>query len=168
MKIAFGHPFFCKILHPLNKPRESANLNFDMPSKKDWVWAPAKPAKLKVPESTKIAVQSRADEWVASFVRPEFVKSEPDDARFAFVTDISAGWRGSFFTFKATFSRVSEETGVAAPAFETPFARLEYTGPNSYGLAYFRHTGKFWEIYSELSLDEAFENLRTQNHFWPL
>ena len=138
-----------------------------MAAKKQWVWAPKKPAKPKVPAPTKILVQTRADALAESFFVPRFVKSAPDAASFNFVSDIYARWRTSFFTFGAVWSRVDEATGVVAPVFEAPFARLEYTGEDHYSLAYMRHTGKFWEIYQDLSLDEAFDTIREQMHFWP-
>jgi hypothetical protein len=133
--------------------------------KKMWVYAPSRRSKPAVPEAVKAQVQKRADELVASFFRPDFVKPAPEDERFNFISDITTRWRTAFFTFTAVFTCPSPE--ALAPTFEAPFARLEYTGPDRFSLAYMRHTEKWWELYRDLSLDEAFAILREQGHFHP-
>jgi len=41
------------------------------------------------------------------------------------------------------------------------FARLEYAGDEKFNMAYMRHTGQWWEIFQELTLDECIEEIRT-------
>ena len=43
-----------------------------------------------------------------------------------------------------------------SPYFEARFARLEYLADDNYNLSYMRHTGQWWEIDRDLSLEECF------------
>jgi hypothetical protein len=36
-----------------------------------------------------------------------------------------------------------------------------------FNLAYMRHTGKWWEVFSDLSMEEAFDAIRNQVLFHP-
>lgn len=54
-----------------------------------------------------------------------------------------------------------------APFFEIGFARMEFVGDDRFDLAYFRHTGKWWTIYSDLTLDEALDLVKSGGHFQP-
>ena len=47
------------------------------------------------------------------------------------------------------------------------FARMEYTGQDRFNLSYMRHTGKWWEFYEGLSLDECLVVIRDEPHFAP-
>ena len=47
------------------------------------------------------------------------------------------------------------------------FARLEFIGDNRFDLAYFRHTGKWWTIFSELTVDEALKEVSQGGIFTP-
>ncbi len=45
--------------------------------------------------------------------------------------------------------------------FESRFARLEYAGDEKFNMAYMRHTGQWWEILQDLTLEECIEEMRT-------
>ena len=53
-----------------------------MATKKQWMYVPPKPAKPKVPEYLKSAVKSKADDFVESFLKPQFKKDPPKDYRW--------------------------------------------------------------------------------------
>jgi hypothetical protein len=54
-----------------------------------------------------------------------------------------------------------------SPFFEVGFARLEFIGENRFDLAYFRHTGKWWPVFSDLTVDEALDLVRSEGIFTP-
>ena len=54
-----------------------------------------------------------------------------------------------------------------SPFFEARFARLEYLADDNYNLSYMRHTGQWWEIYRDLSLEECLSAVRDEPHFLP-
>jgi hypothetical protein len=41
------------------------------------------------------------------------------------------------------------------------------SGDERFNLSYMRHTGQWWEIYTELSLDESLDAIRDEPHFLP-
>ena len=52
-----------------------------------------------------------------------------------------------------------------SPFFEVGFARLEFVGANKFDLAYFRHTGKWWPVFSGLTVDEALDCVKSEGLF---
>jgi len=44
---------------------------------------------------------------------------------------------------------------------------MEYVGNDRFNLSYMRHTGKWWEIYTELTMDECFTAISEEPHFLP-
>ena len=45
---------------------------------------------------------------------------------------------------------------------------MEYVGDGRFNLAYFRHTGKWWEVYRGLTLDVSIETIRDHGIFYPV
>ena len=52
-------------------------------------------------------------------------------------------------------------------SFETKFARIEYINNDCFNLSYMRHTEQWWEIYTDLSIDECLKAIREEPHFLP-
>ncbi|NQE54355.1 hypothetical protein C5S29_12245 [ANME-1 cluster archaeon GoMg3.2] len=42
-----------------------------------------------------------------------------------------------------------------------------FVSKNRFNLSYMRHTGKWWGIYPDLTLDECIEAIRDEPHFMP-
>ena len=129
-----------------------------MATKKRWMYVPPKPAKLNVPKFEKAAVKCKADEFVESFLKPTFIKDRPKDYQWNYVVDIFTKWHQRYFYFCST--RRSPSPNVISEYFEIRFARLEYSGDDTFNLAYMRHTGQWWEILQELTLDECIEEIK--------
>jgi hypothetical protein len=134
-----------------------------MRPKKTWGYSPAKPAKPKVPEILKRHVQATADRLVEEVLKPRYVQPPPDEPQFNYITDLSTKWHGSYFYFCSTYA--CPGPNALSPSFEARFARLEYVGGDRFNLAYMRHTGQWWEIYPDLSLEEALTAVRDEGHF---
>ena len=126
--------------------------------KKAWVYAPKKPPKQKVPDDLKSKVEAQANELVEKVLKPRHVQPPPEEPRFNYITDIWTKWHQSYFYFGATYA--CPGPNAISPSFETKFARLEFVGGNKFALSYMRHTGKWWEVFSRLSLDECLEHVR--------
>ena len=136
-----------------------------MQSKKMWVYSPPKRAKPKITESLKRQAQVAADTLVNDVLKPKNIQPPIEKARFNYVTDLYTKWYRSYLYFCATYC--SPDPDAISPSFEVRFARLEYVGGNRFNLAYMRHTGQWWEIYSGLSLEEALASIRDEPHFRP-
>ena len=133
--------------------------------KKRWVYSPPKQPKSKVPDSLKVDVKTKADKLVESVLKPNHIKPPPEDAHFNYPVDIYTKWYQCYFYFCCTYH--CPGPNAMSPSFESKFARMEYIGNSLFNLSYMRHTGKWWEIYTELSLDECFETISQEPHFLP-
>jgi hypothetical protein len=121
--------------------------------KRMWTWAPDRRRKPKVPDNLKIEVQAAADELVEKVLKPQYIKPPPRIGNYPI--DIWTKWHRSFFYFCSTWA--SPGPNRIAPTFELCFARLEFVGDRHFNLAYFRHTGRWFEIHRGLTLGECLE-----------
>ncbi|MCK4613483.1 MAG: hypothetical protein KAU14_01670 [Thermoplasmata archaeon] len=110
-------------------------------------------------------MKEAADEFVESVLRPKIVEPEPEDKRFSYLVDIYTKWYRSYFYFYAKYH--SPGPNAREPFFDAGFARMEYVCEDKFNLSYMRHTGKWWEIFTELSLEECLETIREMPHFNP-
>ena len=127
-----------------------------------WVYSPPKP---KVPVWLKAEISARAAEIIETRLKPDNIKPPPKDARFNYLVDIFTKWRRNFFYFCGTYHCPGPK--ALTPSFEIRFARMEYTGDEKFNLAYMRHTGQWWEILTDLSLDECLQAVVEGGHFMP-
>jgi hypothetical protein len=130
-----------------------------MATKKRWMYVPPKPPKPKVPDSVKSVVKTKADEFVESFLKPNFIKPPPKDYQWNYPVDIFTKWHQTYFYFCSTWR--SPGPNAISEYFESRFARLEYAGGEKFNMAYMRYTGQWWEIFQSLTLEECIEEMRT-------
>jgi len=128
-----------------------------------WIWASAKPS--SVPQALKDDLTARAQALVDSEFKPMHVKPQPKDTCLNYIVDISAKWRGRFFYFVSKYA--CPGPNAISPFFEAPFARLEYQRNERFSLAYMRHTGQWWQVYADLTVDEALKTIREEALFQP-
>jgi len=125
--------------------------------------APPKKLKIKPSELIKIAVEKKANELVFAVLKPAYIEPLQENPKYNYITDIYTKWHGSYFYFYAIYC--SPFPNTISPTFDSGFARMEYTDENRFSLSYMRHTGQWWEIYSELSLDECLIKIRDEELF---
>ena len=131
--------------------------------KKQRVWIQAKPS--SVPESLRDKVSEAATELVEKHIKPQHIKPPPKYAQFNYIEDIFTKWKGRYFYFMTRYACVGPNR--ISPNFEIGFARLEFVGDERFNLAYFRHTGKWWQVFSNLSLEDALKTIKTEPYFQP-
>ena len=112
------------------------------------------------------AVETRGRELIDTVFKPKHFRPPPENPQFNYVVDIIGRWHRGFYYFVSIYA--CPQTGALSPTFEAPFTWLRHNAGGTFGLAYMRHTGQWWELYDALTLDEAFETLREEMHFWPL
>ena len=124
------------------------------------------PPKQKVDKATKEEIKRKCDKFIESVFKPKFISSEPATLDESYVVDIYSKWRGEFIYFYAKCKDTRPQ--AVEPTYDWKLARIEHsTGENKYNLAYFRHTGKWWTIFYENSLEECFEAIEDMPHFHP-
>jgi hypothetical protein len=133
--------------------------------RKVWMYCPPKPKKPKVPDSVKAELMSKAQRLIDEHIRPTHVSPPPKDPEFNYIIDVFAKWYQSYFYFCATYA--CPHPDAISPTFETRFARMGYLGQDRFNLAYMRHTGQWWDIHFDLSMDECLKAIREEPHFLP-
>jgi hypothetical protein len=124
-------------------------------SERQWLLTQSKLPKPRVPDAIKVELESKAKELINKVLTPKYIKPPPKKPVFNYPIDLWTKWHRSFFYFTSTW--ISPEPHRIAPTFECPFARMEYIGDQHFNLAYFRHTEKWWDIYTELTIDQCVE-----------
>jgi hypothetical protein len=119
----------------------------------------------KLTDSLKVQVKEKADYLIESVLKPAHVKPAPKDMKFNYIVDIYSKWYHSYFYFCATYRCPFPD--AISEFFETRFARLEYTGNQCFGLSYMRHTGQWIQIFTDLTLDECLESIKSEPHYLP-
>jgi hypothetical protein len=132
---------------------------------KRWVYSPPQPKKPKVPDHVKQAIKRQADELIESVLKPKHLEGPPDNPEINYLIDIHSKWHRNYFYFCATYRCPSPR--AISPTFETKFARMEYCSDGRYTLSYFRYTGQWWELYFDLTAEEAFQHIIEEPHFLP-
>ncbi len=130
---------------------------------KIWVYSPKKPPKSKIPPALKAEAEARANALVETVFKPEALKPPLENPQFNYITDIHTTWFRSYLYFCAIYT--SPFPDAISPTFEVRFTRLEYAGGDRFHLAYMRHTGQWWQVFSDLTLDEAMETIEKTPHF---
>jgi hypothetical protein len=133
--------------------------------RKMWAFSPPKQSKRKLPDILKANLEAKANDLIETVLKPNHVKPFSEDERFNYVVDIYSKWHQNYFYLCAKYACPGHD--VISPFFEAKFARLEYGGNDCFNLSYMRHTGKWREIYTELSLDESLATIRDEPHFLP-
>jgi len=108
----------------------------------------------------KAEFQRQADALVAQELRPAAVRPPPAEPQFNYLVDLFTKWHGRNFYFMARYA--CPGPNALSPQFETGFARLEWVGENRFNLAYFRHTGKWWELRRGLTFAECLAAIREE------
>ena len=128
-----------------------------------WVYRP--PPASRVPDSVKEQVTAKANEIVETVFKPRYVKPPPKDERFNYIVDIYTKWHKNSLYFRATYA--CPGPNALSPFFEDSFTRLAYMANERFNLAYMRHTGKWQEVFTGLSMEDAFASIRDQPFFHP-
>ncbi len=128
-----------------------------------WVYQPKSAS--RVPDAVKQEVAAKANEIVETVFKPQYIKPSPDDERFNYIVDIFTKWRKNCLYFRARYA--CPGPNALSPFFEDSFTRLSYMANGRFSLAYMRHTGKWYEVFTDLSMEEAFDEIRNQPFFHP-
>lgn len=118
-----------------------------------------------MPEELKAEVEKKVGEFVELFLKPNFIKPPPKDARWNYIVDIYTKWYRNYLYFSSKY-HCPGETAIR-DYFEAKFTRLEYVGDKKFNMAFMRHTGQWVETSEGLSLDECLESIRNDPFYQP-
>ena len=132
---------------------------------KTWQYVPVKPKPPKVPTTLKAEVETRASQLIDEVLKPQHLKPPPEDERFNYIADIYGRWYRPYFYVCSRYN--SPGPAAISPFFEAKFARMEYVAGVRFNLAFMRHTGQWFEVYRDLSLDACLAAISDDPMFHP-
>ena len=133
---------------------------------KNYTWAPAKKKTgAKVSDTLKYEVKARADSLIDKELKPKYVLPPDENSTLNYLVDIFSKWHGRYFYLTSKYK--CPGPNAIRPFFDSNFARLEFIGSSRFNLAYMRHTGKWNEVGSDLSLEECLDMVENWPHFMP-
>ena len=116
-------------------------------------------------EAEKARVTAACEHLIAEFMKPRFLP-QVQPTQFNYPVDILGKWRGAQYRFIQRYrSGFPDNLGEE---FDAPFARLDWISRDRFDLQWHRHTGKWWRLYSGLTLDEAVQTIKADGHLQPL
>jgi hypothetical protein len=122
------------------------------------------PPKCKLSKWEKQVRIAAAEELLATFYRPRFVRPLPATPVFNYIIGFSADWHGSYLRFNVHYACPGPNALV--PSFKLPFARLGYFGGrNCYNLWARRHNDQWMVLAEDLTLPAAFAEMQTNPWF---
>jgi hypothetical protein len=132
---------------------------------KTWVRSSRGTSQLKVPDFAKATILIKAQKLIDEHLKPAHIKPPPKETDFNYLVDLFAKWHGKYLNFCAAYA--SPGPNALSPNFEVRFARMEYVDRDKFNLSYMRHTDKWCEVYSGLTLEECLNSIKEESIFWP-
>jgi hypothetical protein len=131
---------------------------------RQWTWAPTNiPPKCKLTKGQKQALQAEADQFVAAFYKPTFIRPPEKRPRVNYVVDFATKWHGPYLQFIAQYACPGPY--ALSPFFEIAFARLGYFSHDNWNLWVRRHTGQWIVMDRQLTLAQCFKKMRSSPWF---
>jgi hypothetical protein len=109
-------------------------------------------------EAQKLTIVATCETFIASVLKPRFLP-EIRPTEWNYVIDIHGAWAAGRYRFMQRY-----RSGMAhnhGEEFDAPFARIDRMGPDRFDIYWMRHTGKWWPLYSGVTLVEALGILET-------
>ena len=133
--------------------------------RKDRIPPSAQPYRSLVLRAIKSEVDQKAGQLIEEVLKPKHVKRPPKGSHANYIVAITTKWHGDNCYFIATY-RCPAPNAIAS-SFEAKFARMTYVGNGLFNLSFMRHTGKWVELYDDLSVDKCLEAIRDDPFFLP-
>jgi hypothetical protein len=130
---------------------------------KGWVWVAPKPKPADEAEKRKII--AACEEFIHDVLKPRFqLRIQP--TKWNYPVDIRGAWAGGRYRFMQRYRSGMEHN--RGEEFDAPFARIDRMGPDRFDINWMRHTGKWWRLYTGVTLTEALKILEDDGVLHPL
>ncbi|WP_018235146.1 hypothetical protein [Ensifer sp. BR816] len=131
-------------------------------AKAGWTWV-----KTLAPDQ-KAAIAATCERFIAEKLKPRF-RPQIRPMAFNYPIDILGKWRGSKYSFITRYR--SGFADNAGEEFDTGFARLDHREESLtdvlFDVMWYRHTGRWWRLYSGVPLEEALHLIEPKRCFSP-
>jgi hypothetical protein len=130
-----------------------------MATKKAWVLTPQKKA---ITEADKTQLTNLFEPLINDY-KKKFIEAKPNKKENYVVNFYCKFYRGFFYLCAEYRAEYENRT---LDGFEEKFARLEFVDSNTYNLAYYRHTGQWWTVKSNVTPEFCFETIKNNPLFF--
>jgi hypothetical protein len=130
---------------------------------KVWVASPPRPA--RATDAEKLRIVTACEAFIRDVLKPRFLpRIKP--TKWNYPVDIRGVWAGGRYRFIQRYRSGMEHN--RGEEFDAPFARIDRMGPDRFDIHWMRHTGKWWRLYTGVTLAEALRILETDGILHPL
>ena len=129
--------------------------------RKVWMFVGPKKIKYKPSEEEKNEISDKCQPIVEVF-KKQYIKEDHGKSD-NYCVDVYTGWYQNFIYFIEKYK--SESPNRIKDEFEHKFVRLEYKGNDSFNFSFFRHTGQWWLVVEDVSLEECFKMMKENPNF---
>ena len=128
-------------------------------------WAPRSPLPLRLDEAEKQRIVAACEAFIRDVLKPRFLP-QIRPTEWNYPVDIHGVWAGGRYRFMQRYrSGMKHSRGEE---FDAPFARIDCIGRDRFDIYWMRHTGKWWRLYSGVTLTDALQILETDGILHPI
>jgi len=120
---------------------------------------------VQVSEAEKLRIVAACEALIQNFLKPRFLP-EITPTKWNYPVDIRGVWAGGRYRFIQRFRSGMEHN--SGEEFDAPFARIDSVGMGRFAIYWMRHTGKWWRLYTGVTLAEAMQILETDGTLHPV
>ncbi len=131
--------------------------------KKGWIKTSAKKTSLKVSDVEK----SRITEYFQTLIEDFQARIKPpEDTKLNYLADVFSSWYRNYFYINEKWK--SEAENRIENERVNKVVRLEYLGGDSFNFSYFRYTGQWHLVATDITLQQCKEMILGNSNFQPM
>jgi hypothetical protein len=128
-------------------------------------WVPQSPRRAAATEAEKQRIVAACEAFIRDVLKPRFLP-QINPTKWNYPIDIHGVWAGGRYRFVQRYRSGQENN--RGEEFDAPFARIDRIGKDSFDIYWMRHTGKWWRLYTGVTLAEALRILETDGILHPV
>ncbi|HMH60881.1 MAG TPA: hypothetical protein VK561_06240 [Bradyrhizobium sp.] len=113
----------------------------------------------------KQVIVTACEAFIRDVLKPRFLP-QIRPTEWNYVVDINGAWAAGRYRFIQRYRSGMEHN--RGEEFDTPFARIDRMGRDSFDIYWMRHTGKWWRLHTGVTLVEALRILETDGILHPV
>jgi hypothetical protein len=130
-------------------------------------WVKMTPAEIKAfSDEARQAIKKKVDQSIARYMEPQTIIPRRGKPSFGQVYELYTKWRGYSLILVAK-RRGGLLVDRDVEDFETQSGRLTLIGVDTFDVAYYRHTDKWWTLQYDCTLKAALTYFRKPSPIWP-
>jgi hypothetical protein len=119
---------------------------------------------LALSTAKKASITVTCQAFIDTVLKPRFLPATTP-TQFNYPVDIQGKWHGSKYRFLQRYRSSFEDN--RGEEFDAPFVRLDWIGRNRFDVQWHRHTGQWFRVHQNLSLNAALDAITTNEILHP-